>query len=100
METKKAVKKRGVQLRIVERKDYRSKRATRSTLADFERFRRELVCTGHENALKVIAAGKTLRKHWAKSGAKIRVTFGCGKRALDSLIKITCNGRSIYEQTI
>jgi hypothetical protein len=96
----KTVGKRGTQLRIVERKDFRSKRGTRATYADFERFRRDLITSGHENALKVIAAGRTLRRQWSKSGAKLRITFGCGKRALDSFIRITCNGKAIYEQTI
>jgi hypothetical protein len=92
--------KRCSELRIIERKNFKAKRGTRSDYQSFERFRRDLYGCGVNGATLAFSAGRALRKQWAKSNAKIRVTFGAGRKALDSFIRITVNGKRVLEGTV
>lgn len=96
----KTKKTRGTSLRVIERKNHTAKRGIRSTYAEFEQFRRDLYGCGLNGSSLAFTAGRALRRQWAKAGARIRVTFGCGKKALDSFIRITVNGKKVVEGTI
>jgi hypothetical protein len=75
-------------------------RAQRSTYTRFEQFRRELIhtCT-HDGILTAIAAGRALRKRWA-SNVRLRVTFGAGQKALDSMVEIQRNGKRVFRAIV